>query len=75
MEIFAQILKLCKRPTAKTRIMYKTNMSYSATMKFLEYLQQVQMLKFDENGKKYETTEKGHNYLKKYSDLQRKLNQ
>ena len=32
------------------------------------------MLKFDKNGKKFETTEKGYEYLKKYSELKKLLN-
>jgi predicted transcriptional regulator len=72
-ETFAEILKLCKQPTAQTRIMYKTNMSYPQTLKFLTHLQKLQLLKADHNGKKYETTEKGFEYLKKHSDLQKLL--
>lgn len=72
-EIFAEILDLCKQPTARTHVMYKTNMSYSNMLNSLEHLQKLQMLKFDKNSKKYETTEKGHEYVKKYYELERIL--
>jgi predicted transcriptional regulator len=72
-EIFAEILDLCKQPTAKTQVMYKTNMSYPKVVKLLEHLQELQMLKFDENTKKYETTENGRKYVKKYYELEKIL--
>jgi predicted transcriptional regulator len=53
--------------------MQKTNMSYPNTLKLLEHLQEIQMLKFDENNKKYETTEKGSEYVKKYYELEKIL--
>ncbi len=70
-DIFAEILELCKQPTAKTRIMYKTYTSYASVSKFLNSLQKIEMLKFNDSGKKYETTEKGFAFLKKYSELQK----
>ena len=73
-EIFAEILELCKHPTAKTRVIHKVNMSYTMSLRFLKYLQKSEMLKFDKNGKKFETTEKGCEYLKKYSELKKLLN-
>lgn len=72
-EILAEILDLCKQPTAKTQVMYKTNMPYANVVKLLEHLQELQMLKLDKNSKKYETTEKGHKYIKKYHELEKIL--
>jgi predicted transcriptional regulator len=53
--------------------MYKVSMSYPATINFLEYLQKIQMLQLDHDGKKYKTTEKGLSYLKKHTELQQLL--
>jgi predicted transcriptional regulator len=72
-EIVAEILDLCKQPTAKTQVMYKTNMAYAKVLKLLEHLQELQMLKSDKNSKKYETTEKGREYVKKYYELEKIL--
>jgi predicted transcriptional regulator len=72
-ELFAEILDLCKQPTAKTQVMYKTNLSYPNVVKLLEHLQELQMLKLDKNSKKYETTEKGRVYVKKYYELEKIL--
>ena len=70
LEIFAEILDLCKQPTLKTHVMHKTNASYYYVLKLLEHLQELQMLKFDKNSKKYETTEKGRKYVEKYNELE-----
>ncbi len=72
-EIPAEILQLYLVPTAKTRIMYQTNLSYPATLKHLNHLRKLQLLELDHNGKKYGTTEKGVEYLKKYFELQKLL--
>jgi predicted transcriptional regulator len=72
-ELFAEILDLCKQPSARTHIMYKTHLSYPNVLKLLEHLQELQMLKLDKNNKKYETTEKGHEYVKKYYELEKTL--
>jgi len=70
---FAEILEACKQPTAKTHIMYKTNLSYDATLKFLKRLQKLELLKLNQDNKKYETTEKGFEFLKKNSELRKIL--
>jgi predicted transcriptional regulator len=72
-DLFAEILEQCKQPTVKTHIMYKVNLSYPSTMKFLSNLQNLQLLKFDETSRKYKTTEKGLDYLKRYYELQKAL--
>ena len=69
-DVFAEILDLCKQPTAKTHIMYKTNTSYASVMRCLGRLQKIRMLKFDDNLAKYETTERGFEFLQRYSELQ-----
>ena len=72
-EIIAEILNLCRKPTAVTRIMHKTNTSYAAMQQFLTQLQKAKLLKLDNDTKEYETTEKGLEYIKRYSTLQELL--
>ncbi len=69
----AKILEQCKKPAAKTHIIQKTNASNSGVMKFLKHLQENSLLTFDRNSEKYETTEKGLEYLKKHSELKKIL--
>lgn len=69
-EIYAEILELCRQPTAKTQIMHKTYLSHPALLSCLKELQRIELLRLTDDGRKYETTEKGFEYLKKYSGLQ-----
>ena len=48
-------------------------MSYLTGLMFISHLQKIGMLNLDHDSKKYETTEKGSEYLKNYSELQRLL--
>ena len=61
---------LCRKPTAKTKIMYKTNMSYAAVQKLLKQLQKFGLLNLDDAAKKYEATEKGLEFTRRYSAIQ-----
>jgi predicted transcriptional regulator len=69
-EIFAEILKLCMEPTAKTHIMYKTNISYGTLLKFLKQLEDFDFLNLVKSTRKYATTPKGQEYLTKWATLQ-----
>ena len=68
-DILAEILELCRKPTAKTRIMYKTNMSHPGAQKFIKQLQKLELLRFDGHAAKYVTTEKGLEFIKRYAAL------
>jgi predicted transcriptional regulator len=69
-EIFAEILKLCMEPTAKTHIMYKTNISYGTLLKLLKQLEDFDFINLIKNARKYVTTPKGREYLRKWEALQ-----
>ena len=69
-EILAEILELCREPTAKTHIMYKTNTSYPTMQKFLMQLQKLELLGLVDDAPKYMTTEKGREFIGRYSALQ-----
>jgi predicted transcriptional regulator len=72
-EIFAQILKLCVKPTAKTHIMYQTNISYDTLLKLLKQLQNFGLLILEKGKRKYATTCKGQKYITRYAALQELL--
>ena len=67
--ILAEILELCRKPTAKTRIMYKTNMSHPGVQKFIKQLQKLELLRLEGHAAKYVTTEKGLEFIKRYAAL------
>jgi predicted transcriptional regulator len=72
-EIFSEILELCRKPTAKTHIMYKTNISYAALLKLLKQLQKLELLILEKSSKKYATTDKGQEYIARWVTLQELL--
>ena len=69
-EILAEILEICRKQTAKTQIMYKTNISFSGMQKSLKHLQKLGLLRLDDDAKKYLTTEKGFEFIRRYAALQ-----
>ncbi len=68
-EILAEILELCRKPCLQTQIMYKANISYAPLMGFLKQLMKLELLEFNRNARKYHTTKKGLEFLRKYSAL------
>ena len=70
LEVLAEILVLCRKPTAKTRIMYKTNMSYLGVQKSIRQLRELELLGLDDNSAKYVTTEKGLEFIRRNAALQ-----
>jgi predicted transcriptional regulator len=72
-EILAAILKFCRKPQSKTRIMLETNMSYRMLQRHLRELQRCQLLEVHHSREKYVTTEKGLRFLQKWVDLQQLL--
>lgn len=69
-EIYAQILKVCVKPTVKTRIMYQTNLSYEVLLAILKQLQNFELLTLDKDRRKYVTTGKGQEYLARWAAIQ-----
>jgi predicted transcriptional regulator len=72
-EIIAEILELCTKPTVKTQIIYKLNLSYDKAQKCINQLLKLELLKLEEDHKKYVTTEKGLEFIGKYEKLQELL--
>ena len=69
-EMLAEILELCQKPTAKTQIMRRTNLSYTALQRFMTDLQKHGLLMLGDGTKKYVTTEKGLEFIRRYRELQ-----
>jgi len=71
LNILAEIMEVAKGSQLKTRIMYMVNLSFSQVNEYLSFLTEMGFLRVHvENGKKfYETTEKGNNYIKNYSEM------
>ncbi len=66
-EITAEIVQDCQLPRGKTHIMYKGNLSFAQTNAYLTLLTSLGLLS-QENGK-YETTDKGRQFISAYNHL------
>lgn len=71
LEIINEILSLCRRPTYKTHILYKCNLSFEQLNKYLDFLVSNDLLTSSlHNGKElYKITEKGEIFIKDYQRL------
>jgi len=65
----ADILELCRKPQTKTRIMYNTNLSYKTLQSCLSELEALNLLEEHHSVTRFATTEKGLNFLAKWSEL------
>jgi len=70
LQIFAEILNFCQEPQVKTHVMYKTNISFTMLQKCLPQLLGFELLEMHHSAERYATTEKGHEFLCKWKDLQ-----
>lgn len=66
-EIMAQILTFCVQARSKTRIMYKSNLSYALLKNYITLLTVRNLLKHIPRG--YVTTEKGQRFIEAYAYL------
>jgi len=69
LEIIAEILNVCKQPQTKTRVMYKTSLSWQMLQKYLSQLQSAGLLKVHHSLTKYATTPKGLEFIRKWREL------
>lgn len=64
-----EILKLCKLPQGKTRIMYRTNLSWEMLQRYLAQLESRGLLEVHHSKITYTTTEKGSKFVEKWDEL------
>jgi predicted transcriptional regulator len=74
-QISHEILSLCQKPTVKTHIMHKCNLSYSNLHEYLKLLISNGLLSsFDgKNGKVYQATHRGCRFIARYEQLRKLL--
>jgi predicted transcriptional regulator len=71
LQIFAEILNFCQEPQVKTRVMYKTNISYKRLQDYLSQLLGFNFLEVHHSVERYVITKKGHEFLNKWKALQK----
>jgi len=71
LEIIYEILSVCRKPTQKTHILYKCNLSYEQLLKYLKYLISHGLLGSFEKKRRpfFHVTDKGRAFLEGYKTL------
>jgi predicted transcriptional regulator len=72
-EIIADILGLCSEPKTKTHVMYGTNLSWKMLQHYLSELQSRKLLEKQSKSKRYVTTKRGLDFVKKWRELKELL--
>jgi predicted transcriptional regulator len=69
MEIVSMILEAANVVTTKTKIMYKSMLSYNQLKEYLSILIRNNLLEYIEGTHQFKTTEKGLNFLKMHREM------
>ena len=62
-DIITSILETTKQGATKTKIMYKSYLSYSQAVSYIKYLLENELISYEEGKQVYRTTEKGYKLL------------
>ena len=68
-DITAMILDSARTGASKTKIMYKAYLSYAQVIEYLKYLQENDLIAYEEGTQVYRPTEKGLKFLSLTSEL------
>jgi predicted transcriptional regulator len=68
-EIVSMILEAANGVTTKTKIMYKSMLSYNQLKEYLSILIRNNLLEYIEGTHQFKTTEKGLNFLKLHREM------
>jgi predicted transcriptional regulator len=68
-EIAAMILQSARVGATKTKIMYKAYLSYAQVKEYLRFLQESNLIKYEEGTQLYKVTEKGRHFLQAYDEI------
>lgn len=70
LQVSTEILKACKSPIVKTRLMQKLNLSFNMTQDCLGQLEELKLVECRADTSEYFTTGKGLAFLVKWMQLQ-----
>lgn len=68
-DIVADVLRIAQDGAIKTRIMYRSFLSFPQLKEYLELLTDGGLLEYSKEERKYYSTEKGRHFLKIYEDV------
>jgi len=69
LEIMAEILRFCREPQNKTRVMLKANLSWKMLQNYLVLLQSQGLLEVHHSSIRYVATQKGLKFVEKWKQL------
>ena len=68
-EIVAMILQAASAGATKTKIMYKAYLSYTQVKEYLTFLQDNELVKYEQGEQHYKITQKGVKFLHSYDEI------
>ncbi|MGH9952130.1 MAG: winged helix-turn-helix domain-containing protein [Nitrososphaeraceae archaeon] len=70
-DIVAEILQCAQvdQGITKTRVMYEVQLSFTQIKEYFQYLQQNELVSYDEENRVFRTTTKGKKFLKLYNEM------
>lgn len=69
-EIISQILRcIGDGGCTKTKMMYKAYMSYAQMKEYIKFLEEKNLVRYEEGTQLYKATEKGRGFLRKYNEM------
>ena len=68
-EIIAMILQSSNSGSTKTKIMYKAYLSYAQLKEYLSFLEENNLIRYEEGTQLYKVTQKGHQFLHAYGEI------
>ena len=70
-ELIAGVLRICRKPATRHQVIVKNNMSFDQFSQYSELLMEIGLL--DKQGKRYETSETGIEFLQDYARLEQQI--
>lgn len=68
-DIIAQLLDAASTPISKTKMMYRAMLSYEQLRDYMLILAENDLIAYDEPTRRFTTTAKGYQFLKRYDEL------
>jgi len=68
-EIISTVLQAVKKGSTKTKIMYDAYLSYTQLKEYLKYLEENQLISYDNKDHIYNITENGKKFLKAFDEI------
>lgn len=63
------ILQAARTGATKTKIMYKAYLSYTQVKEYLKFLQDNNLIKYEEGSQIFRVTEKGRHFMQAYDEI------